>query len=225
MAQFRTVLFDLDGTLIDTGPLIIACFQHALRQGLGVEVQPEQLIPHFGEPLPVTMARFAPPERVPELVALYRQHQDRLHDRLTRPIPGVAEMLAALQQAGIRLGVTTSKMTERARRGLRLFGLEGYFAAVVGWDGTGRHKPDPDPVWRTLDLLGERPGPQVLLVGDSTFDLEAGRRAGVRTAAVGWSALPRDVLAAAQPDFWVETPGDVVRLCLGPAAPTAPPGL
>ncbi|BDG62108.1 HAD family hydrolase [Caldinitratiruptor microaerophilus] len=216
MPAYRAVLFDLDGTLIDTNDLILTTFRHVLREQLGLEVEPRDLIPYFGEPLRTTVARFAPPERVDEVVAAYRAYNHAHHDRLARPVPGMAEVLAALRAAGVRLAVTTSKLSEGARRGLRLFGLEPFFEAVVGLEATARHKPDPEPVLRTLERLGLPAGPDVLMVGDSPYDIESGRRAGVRTAAVAWSLHDRAELQARQPDYWVRTPAELVSLCLGP---------
>lgn len=213
VARIRCVLFDLDGTLIDTNGLIIRSFQHTLRCELGLEISPEQITPFFGEPLAQTLARFAPPERVEQAVATYRAFNRQQHDQLSRPIPGMVETLRFLQALGIKLGVTTSKQTATAWRGLRLFGLHRYVSAVVGMDQCQQHKPHPEPVLRTLAGLGEEPGPDCLMVGDSPFDVAAGRAAGLTTVAVRWSALPPDQLAASQPDCWVETPADLMALC------------
>lgn len=214
--HLEAVLFDLDGTLIDTNELILASFSHVLREYLGKTVSRPELVQYFGEPLVNTLGRFAPPERVPDLVQAYRAFNLEHHDQLTRPVPGMREVLERLRSAGIRLAVTTSKMDETAWRGLRLFNLEGSFEVVVGAGQTRRHKPHPDPVLYTLERLGLSPGPRVLMVGDTPHDLDSGRAAGVQTAAVAWSIIPRDVLAACAPDFWLETPADLLRLCLGP---------
>ncbi len=215
MAHVRCVLFDLDGTLIDTNALIINSFQHVLRTNLGTEVSEAELLPFFGEPLAHTLARWAPAEQVPGLIESYRAYNGVMHDRLAQPIPGMAELLQALQAAGIKLGVTTSKFTASALRGLRLFNLEQYFGAVVGLDQCQRHKPDPEPVLTTLAGLGEEPGTDCLMVGDSSFDLLAGRAAGLTTVAVGWSRIAPERLAACRPDHWVQTPAEIRRLCLG----------
>ncbi|MFO7171591.1 MAG: HAD-IA family hydrolase [Bacillota bacterium] len=218
-SPWAAVLFDLDGTLIDTNELILASFDHAFRERLGIEVPRAELVRHFGEPLATILARYAPPERVPELIEAYRAFNLAHHDRLARPIPGVRRALDRLQAAGVLLAVTTSKRRDTALRGLRLFGLEGYFQAVVAWEDASRHKPDPEPVRVTLERLGVPPGDRVLMVGDSVNDLLAGRAAGVRTAAVAWSLVPRADLEACAPDFWLERPEDLVPLCLPPEPP------
>lgn len=212
MSHFDAVLFDLDGTLIDTNELIVTSFQHVFRTRLGLEVPPQEIYRFFGEPLHTTMARFDP-ERADDLTEAYREFNQSVHDRLVRRFPGVSEAVAALHQAGIRLGVVTSKYTPLARRGLAVCGLEAHFPVVVGVDQTERHKPEPDPALRALELLGVDPGPRVLMVGDSPLDLRCGRAAGCRTAAVGW-ALDREALAAGAPDYWLERPADLVALVL-----------
>lgn len=213
MTDFSVVLFDLDGTLVDTNHLILTSFQHVLGQLLGREVPADEIYPYFGEPLPRTMARYAP-DRPEELVERYRAYNITQHDRLIRQFPGVPEALAALHEAGLRLGIVTSKRSGLARRGLRVCQLEYYFPTVVGMDTTERHKPDPEPALEALRQMGEVPGAHVLMVGDSPFDILCGRGAGIKTAAVGWT-VNRPALEASQPDYWLESPADLVELVLG----------
>jgi len=213
LARFCTVLFDLDGTLIDTNRLIVTSFQHVLREHLGLEVPAEQIYTHFGEPLRRTMARYAP-DRADELCSLYKSFNLAHHDRLIRQIPGMLEATSRLKKAGIKLAVVTSKYTQTAKRGLDVCRLTPFFDVVVGMDQTVRHKPDPEPCLEALRRLGEDAGPHVLMVGDSPFDIECGRNAGLKTAAVEWTVI-RQPLAASRPDYWVADPGDLVRLILG----------
>lgn len=212
--KFSVVLFDLDGTLINTNDLIVATFQHVLREKLGLEVPPAAIHQYFGEPLPVTLGRYAP-DRAEELTEFYRVWNKANHDILIRNFEGIREMLQALKDAGVKLGIVTSKMRVGAFRGLRACGLEGFFDTVVGLDDTERHKPDPAPALLALERLGERPGDHVLFVGDSHFDILCGRGAGVQTAAVGWTMLVREQLAKAQPHHWVEDPTELAALVLG----------
>jgi len=212
LRNFDAVLFDLDGTLIDTNQLIVESFQHVFRSELGREVTPAEIYPHFGEPLRTTWARYDP-ERADALTEAYRAFNHSQHDRMVRRFPGVAGAVAALQAEGVRLGVVTSKSTDLARRGLRVCGMEDFFPVVVGVDQTERHKPEPEPALRAMALLGVEPGPRVLMVGDSPLDIACGRAAGCVTAAVGW-AVNRAPLEACRPDRWVERPADLVALVL-----------
>jgi pyrophosphatase PpaX len=211
--RFKVVIFDLDGTLIDTNGLIIATFQTVLKQELGLDLTPEELYPYFGEPLPITLARFAP-TRAEELTVAYRKWNVDQHDQLLRQFDGIHEMVANLKQAGVRLGIATSKRSGMARRGLQVSKLEHYFDAVVGMDETELHKPNPDPALLVLSRLGESPGNHVLMVGDSQFDILCGRSAGVKTAAVGWSVINRETLSQSLPDYWIENPRDLTALVL-----------
>jgi len=211
--RFSVVIFDLDGTLIDTNGLIVATFQRVLKQELDLDLTPEELYPYFGEPLPVTLARFAP-ARAEELTLAYRRWNENQHDQLLRQFSGIHEMINDLKQAGVRLGIATSKKTALARRGLKVSNLEHHFEAVIGLDQTELHKPNPDPALLALSRLGEVPGDHVLMVGDSQFDILCGRSAGLKTAAVGWSKISRETLALTMPDYWVEQPKDVTSLVL-----------
>lgn len=212
--QFSTVLFDLDGTLVNTNHLIVHSFQHVLRQELNLEVPAEELYAYFGEPLPLTMARWSP-ERALELTDLYRIFNMEQHDLLIRRFDGVNEAVSDLFKAGVRLGVVTSKRVDAARKGLQACDLERYFETVVGMDETERHKPHPDPALLALRRLGVPPGSNVLMVGDSKFDMLCGKSAGLQTAAVGWTVQSRESLAETKPDFWIDDPRQLVSLALG----------
>lgn len=211
---FSVVLFDLDGTVINTNDLIVASFQHVLKEHVGLDVPAETIYRHFGEPLPTSLARYCP-ERALELTDLYRVFNLANHDELVKQFDGVREVLERLRGAGVKLGIVTSKRHDVALRGLRVCGFEHYFDTLVGMDETRRHKPEPEPIFLALERLGEAPGPHVLMVGDSTFDILCGRNAGVQTAAVGWSMIGRQELASAEPHIWVEQPQDLVELVLG----------
>lgn len=212
--RYSVVLFDLDGTLVDTNHLIVRSFQHTLREKLGLEVSGADLYQYFGEPLVTTMGRFAP-GRAEELTDFYRVFNLANHDALIREFEGVREAVATLRQAGVKLAVVTSKKRDLALRGLRVSGLEPLFDAVVGMDETEKHKPNPEPALLALERLGATAGRHVLMVGDSHFDMMCGKNAGLGTAAVAWTVQAREVLDATQPDHWIETPSDLIRLVMG----------
>jgi pyrophosphatase PpaX len=211
---FSVVLFDLDGTLINTNDLIVASLQHILKEHLSLDVPAETIYQHFGEPLPTTLGRYCK-ERAIELVDLYRAWNVAHHDVLIKQFEGIREMLEEIRGAGLKLGIVTSKMHDMAMRGLQVCDLDTHFDTVVGMDETEKHKPLPEPIYLALERLGEKPGDHVLMVGDSTFDLLCGRNAGVKTAAVGWTLIDRNLLNATSPDYWVETPAELTALVLG----------
>lgn len=213
MPNFSVVLFDLDGTLIDTNHLIITSFQYVLKEHLQLDVPAEELYPYFGEPLQRTMERYVA-GRGEELAGYYRTYNTLRHDELVRHFDGVQEAVRTLSASGVRLAVVTSKVRETALQGLRVCAMDELFPVLVGVDETEKHKPDPEPALLALRRMGEEPGAHVLMVGDSIFDVACGRSAGCQTAGVGWT-VNRTALADSRPDYWVETPADLVRLVLG----------
>jgi pyrophosphatase PpaX len=214
----RLVLFDLDGTLIDTTDLILASCAFTFERHCGWCPPREALVATFGRSLPETLLEFAeragcadPHAESAAMLATYRAHNDEHHDALIREFDGVPAMLDAVAGAGFRMGVVTSKREGAARRGLGFFGLAGYFDVAVFHDDTTLHKPDPEPLVRAMERAGARPG-ETAYVGDSVHDIAAGRAAGVTTIAALWGPFPASDLEGARPDMLAESPADVVRL-------------
>lgn len=215
--RFSTVLFDLDGTLVNTNELIIASYDHVFQTRLGRQVPREIIRAHIGETLLKTMSIYDP-ARAEELSDCYRSYNLEHHDRLIERYEGVQEALEQLHAAGVKLAVVTSKHSQLAWRGLAVAGLDRYFDVLVGVDEVAKPKPDPEPIYLACERLGVSPGADVLMMGDTHFDIRTGRNAGVKTICVGWTIQDRAELEALQPDFWVEEPRDLVRLVLGAQA-------
>lgn len=203
----RAILFDLDGTLIDTHGLILASFRHTFRTAMGIEFGETELLEEFGRPLRHTFRRYAP-ERVEELVGVYRAFNLAHHDEMTRVFPGVVETLPVLKKKGYRLGIVTSKRRDVAMKGIRLFGMEPLFDVIIGEEDTATHKPDPAPLHEACRRLGIPPD-EIVYVGDSPSDLVCAHNAGARSAAVHWSHFPLDGLLAHRPDFALKTMRDL----------------
>ena len=185
--RFPVVLFDLDGTLIDSGPMILASFRHATRSVLGREIPDRELVASVGgSTLEVQMSAFDA-ERIDELVAAYRAHNTPLHDQLECCV-GIEEVLAALKAQGRTLGVVTAKRRMTVDLAFRRLGIERWFDVVVTSDDTTAHKPDPAPILLALERLGVRPD-EAAYVGDAPFDVGAARAAGVYAVAVGWGGI------------------------------------
>lgn len=199
--QVKGVLFDLDGTLLDTEQLLLASFRYTVDKVLGRHIPDEVLMAKVGQPLNTQMWDFTDDDAVHEqLCRTYREYNALVHDELIRIFPGTVETLVALHQAGYALGVVTSKRHEPAAKGLAFFELQDSFSFLVGSDDWPLHKPDPGPVAHGCDLLGLSPG-ECLYVGDSPFDMQSGNGAGCITVAATWGMFPEAVLRAEQPAF------------------------
>jgi phosphoglycolate phosphatase len=178
----RAIIFDLDGTLVDSLPDIVGAFCDAfLELGLTPPAG-EEVRSQIGLPLEMMFTAFAPSAQVEGLSAAYRRLYPQRFTRLTRPYPGVREALATLRARGYRLGVATTKRTEMAQRLLVALGLHEALDHVQGTDGFP-HKPAPDVVLRALSVLGAE---GEWMVGDTVHDVEAGRAAGLATYALTW---------------------------------------
>lgn len=213
--NIQAVLFDLDGTLLDTRDLILETFRYTVREVLGRSIPDEVLMAKVGQPLNTQMWDFTDDAAVhEELCRVYRERNAVVHDDLIRVFPGTVPMLDRLSEAGVPLGVVTSKRHEPAMRGLATFDLEGYFDFLVGSDDWPEHKPAPGPVAHGCDLL-KLPPSSCLYVGDSPFDMQAGNGAGCLTAAALWGMFPRHDLVSEHPDFvcadGTDVPGLVLR--------------
>ena len=214
MTGYDPVLLDLDGTVIDSVALIRESHRHAVRTVLGRELPDDVLVANVGRPLLQQMEAFSP-ERARELLDVYREWNHAHTADLLLAYEGLEDALAELRADGRRLGIVTSKSHGTVELAWSVLpSLRGLFDAVIAAEDTDRHKPDPEAVLAALDRLGA-PAGRPAYVGDSPFDLRAGREAGVATIAVTWGFFPRDELEAEEPDLVVETPAELVRACRG----------
>ena len=207
--RYRTVLFDLDGTLIDTGAMILASMRHATRAVTGRELMDEEYQARIGMPL-VTQMQLVDAARVDELVRVYTEHNLDLHDDLTACV-GVFDVVAELHAQGRRLGIVTAKRSETvALAAERLPELASYFDVVVAVEDTERHKPHPEPLLLALDRLGEVPA-HAAYIGDSPYDVAAAKAARVAAIAVTWGGIhTRARLELEEPDAIVDSPEELL---------------
>jgi pyrophosphatase PpaX len=207
--RYPTVLFDLDGTLVDSGAIILASFKHAARTVLARDVEEEQIAALVGGSNLHDQMRVLSPAHVDELVRVYREHNRPLHDEL-QAFEGVEELMETLSEEGRKLGIVTAKGRQTVDLAFAVLSLERYFAAVVTADMTDRHKPDPAPVLKALELLESEPA-DAAFVGDSPYDVAAGKAAGVFTVAVSWGKIhPEERLLEAGADVLVHSPKELL---------------
>ena len=202
--RFPVVLFDLDGTVIDTGAIILASMRHATREVLGRDFADEELMAAVGGPGLEAQMRALDPERVEELVRVYREHNEPLHDGIAAFV-GMDEVLLRLRDEGRRLGIVTAKRRATVDLAFERVPLGHLFDVVVGGDETQRHKPDPEPLLLALERLDAEPD-DAAYVGDSPFDVRAAKAGGLHAIAVTWGGIHgRAALEAEEPDAVVES--------------------
>ncbi|MDR2132047.1 MAG: HAD-IA family hydrolase, partial [Clostridiales Family XIII bacterium] len=187
----NTILFDFDGTVMDTNRVIINSWQHTFRTLTGAERPVEEIVATFGEILQNTAARLFPDVPVEKTMEIYRSYHTANFGPMISVFPGIRELLEALKERGYAVAMVTSRLPSTTMEGLDKYGLSGYFDPVVTCDDCEKFKPDPEPALIALERLGKRPE-EALMVGDTRNDILCARRAGVKSVLVGWSmAMPR----------------------------------
>ncbi|GAB4269213.1 pyrophosphatase PpaX [Thermincola ferriacetica] len=208
---YNCILFDLDGTLLNTNTLVLESFRYTFKKHLGREVSDEELYPYFGVPL-VDIMKVFDPDQVEEMIHTYRTFNQEKHDELTTLFPGVRETLTELRKKGIKMAVVTSKIRKVALKGLRLFSLDRFFDALIAFEDTEAHKPNPAPINRAMEILNHPAKRKVLMVGDSPFDIQCAVNAGVGSAAVKWSVHGIETLRRYKPDLVLSEFRDLVKI-------------
>ena len=206
--RFPVVLFDLDGTVIDSGAIILASMRHAAKEVLGAEPPDELLMAAVGGPGLEAQMHALAPDRVEELVTVYRAHNEPLHDELLC-CAGVEDVLVRLKEEGRRLGLVTAKRRATVELAFNALPLRHFFETVVGGDETRGHKPDPEPLLLAAERLDVQPR-DCAYVGDSPFDIRAAKAADMFAVAVTWGGIhDRVKLEAEEPDAIVDNAEDL----------------
>ncbi len=202
--MLSAVLFDFDGTLVDTTEMIHQGMRHATTEVLGREDIPrETLLANVGQPLPQQM-EVLDAEKAELLLEAYRRHHEENHDALIQEFPDIEKSLSRLRSAGTKVAVVTSKRQVSVEMALRNFpGLRDVVDRFVTMEDTKEHKPHPGPLLKGLELLGGVPKEEAAYVGDSPFDVEAAKAAGLTSVAVSWGAFSEGRLREADPDHLV----------------------
>ena len=210
--KIKGVLFDLDGTLVNTTPLILESFRHTFKQfGMAVPSDSE-LVAGFGLPMRTAVTAYMPEEMADEFCDAYRAYQRTRHDELIEGIDGVGETLSALKRSGIKMAVVTSKKRPAAIRDLGCYDLVKYFDAIIACDDCAENKPLPGPSLMALKRLGLT-GADCLAVGDSPYDLQSARAADCQTAAVRYTSFDWNfILNEGKPDYVLNKMTDLLTL-------------
>lgn len=205
--SIKAVLFDLDGTLVDSLPLIRYSFRRVFDD-LGLEWDEARVMGTVGLPL-IEAARSFAGDRAEEFFRLYLAHQMVKHDEYIKLFPGTEDMLCRVRELGLKTGIVTSKRRFMAEKALSLLSIGQLIDTMVALEDCCAHKPDPLPVATALQRLDMLPD-EALFVGDSWYDMNSGRSAGVTTVGVTWGMADRPSLARCNPDFIAEGWGDLM---------------
>ncbi|RAK19968.1 pyrophosphatase PpaX [Anoxybacillus vitaminiphilus] len=208
--NINTILFDLDGTLIDTNELIIQSFLHTLEKYYPHQYKREDVLAFIGPPLYDTFVAMDK-ERVQEMIDTYRAFNHEKHDELVKEYETVYETVETLHEKGFKLGIVTTKVRSTVLMGLKLTKLDRFFQCIVSLDDVEKAKPDPEPIFKALSILQSSPQ-ETIMVGDNYHDILAGKNAGTKTAGVAWSIKGREYLEKYEPDFMLEKMSDLLEI-------------
>lgn len=198
--NIKAVLFDFDGTIMDTNEVIINSWQHTFRNLTGKEADVNMLLGTFGEPLEISIDKMLPEFSRDDAMRIYREYQYCNFKGLISLFPGVVEVLRELKEKDIKTAIVTSRLRRTTMEGIEKFDLHDFFDTVVTMEDTKKHKPDAEPAFealRRLDIEAER----AIMVGDSKFDIMCAQNAGVKSVLVDWSV-------AAQAESGIENKAD-----------------
>lgn len=211
--MYKYILFDLDGTLVDTNDLILKSFKHTYKKHLNRDIPEEEILKNFGEPLIITLERYSK-EDAKEMFKTYIGYNEVIHDQHIKGFPGTKECLKELKELGCKLSIVTSKRKELAVRGLEIFDLLQYFDEIVALEDTVLHKPNPEPVLKALEKLNSLDKKnEALMVGDSKFDILSAANAGVKSVLVNWSlATEAQNTIEMKPDYIIDNLEKLIQI-------------
>ena len=209
--MIKAVLFDFDGTLADTNPLIIRNFEETFAQMLPERTfEMSEIIDCIGPTLKQTGERYFPAD-VDGFIKTYRKFNAQYHDEMITIYPGVQKMLKALKEKGLKLAIVSSKKRELVAQGLECLDIHGFFDHIIGSDDVVHPKPHPEAINQALDYYGLTPE-VCLMVGDNSHDIDGAKAAGVESIAVGWALRGADYLRQFNPDYIVNDAMEIVKI-------------
>lgn len=213
MKNYKALLFDLDGTLLDTNELIIESFLHVLGETFPGKYSREHVLPFLGPPLYETFDGIDP-TLTETLTASYRKWNLERHDQMVVPFEGVVDTLRQLKRDGYKMAIVSTKRREMINLGLQLMECETLFDTIVGFEDVTHTKPDPEPIQIALQRIGANKE-DALMIGDNFHDIVGGQRAGVDTAAVAWSIKGEAHLATFNPTYMLYQMSDLLDIVKG----------
>lgn len=210
---YKALLFDLDGTLLNTNELIIESFLHILGDKFPGKYDRESVIPFLGPSLRETFDGIDP-LLTESLILSYRAWNEEQHDQMVTAFDGVVETLQKLKNQGYKLAIVSTKRRSMIDRGLQLVGCQSLFDTIVSYEDVSNTKPDPEPILLALEQLNVSKE-NALMIGDNFHDIVGGQRTGVDTAAVAWSIKGEEFLATFDPTYMLQHISDLLSIKKG----------
>lgn len=211
--MIKAILFDFDGTLLDTNELIIKTFMYVLGERFPGQYSTQDCLKFIGPSLKETFEELAPGES-DILESKYREWNIAHHDQLVKQYDAVVETLEKLKSFGIRLVIVSTKQRAGIERGLRVLKAEHLFEFYIGVDDVTNVKPHPEPILLALKRLGLEKE-EVIMVGDNSHDIEGGKNAGVLTAGVAWSIKGEAFLQQFKPNYMLQHMSELLSIVKG----------
>jgi pyrophosphatase PpaX len=210
--KIDTVLFDFDGTLVDTNELILNSWMYAIEKLTGRKADPNEVMRTFGEVLFDSMRKLIPEVEAQVAIDTYRDYQRDKFLSSIKLYDGVEFVLKELKERGFNTAIVTSRLRASTMLGLEHFGLTGYFSAIVTADDIVQHKPSPEPLQTALKEVGSVPE-RAIMVGDTKHDIAAAKNAEVISVLVDYSvAFPPEKREGTTPDIIIEDLRDILTL-------------
>ena len=196
---YKGVIFDLDGTILNSTKLNIDSFHHACEIHLGRRLDEKELLKLYGKPLIEQMNHFCP-EKANDMLIAYREFSQKHHDKGNALFPDVVGLLEQLKNNGFKIGLVTSKTTTSVKRNLEFFNIKKFFDFLIYFEDVDKHKPNPDPYEKMINMMGLDTS-EIISIGDSPYDILGSKRAGLTTVLVGWTTFSNESFINCQPDY------------------------
>lgn len=210
--MIKAVLFDLDGTLLDTNELIYKSFNYILNERLNMNIPKEDITKLYGEPIETSLKRFfSNEEDIINTIKEYRKYNLEHHDNMCKAFDGVIELLKSLKSKNIKIAIVTSKRKDMAMRGLKISNILEYVDVIMSPEDTDKHKPDPQPAIRACEKLNVKPE-EAIMVGDSSYDLLCGKDAGCLTCGVSYTVVDINRLLDTKPTYMIKYPTELLQV-------------
>lgn len=205
--RYKHIVFDIDGTLIDTEYAVLHSLQDTLIAVTGINREINELTFALGIPGKNALKKLNVPENS---ISLILGHWEKCMSNYSNTVcvfQGISELLDALVQYGCELGIVTSKTREEFKQDFKPFDISKYFTTIICADDTVEHKPDPDPLFKYMEVSNAN-NKELIYIGDSVYDWECAKSAKVDFALAGWGSLSREIMA----DYYLEKPDDLLLI-------------